>query len=75
MRIFMAAILAACLLVSQAIAQSMLAPGKPAGVKNAMSSERREIFILAGATVITVGVLAVFLSGKKKTPSAVSTSP
>jgi hypothetical protein len=53
----------------------MLAPGKPAGVKNAMSSERREIFILAGATVITVGVLAVFLSGKKKTPSAVSTSP
>ena len=75
MRIFVAVILAACFSASDAIAQSILAPGKPAGVTNAMSSERREIFILAGAGVIVVGALAVLLSEHKKTTPSVSTSP
>jgi hypothetical protein len=76
MRIFMAIFLIAAIsLIPQAIAEPTLSPGKPAGIRRAMStSEKKEMYVIAGVVLISTGAAIVLVSRKVNTATA-STGP
>ena len=77
MRLFTAALLAASFVFPNAIAEPLLPPGKPAGVKQAEStSEKRELYVIGAIVLVSAGA-AIALVGTKSTtgPATTSTSP
>jgi hypothetical protein len=77
MRISVAALLAASgLLFSDAVAAPLLPPGKPAGVRQAMSAtERKEMYLFAATFLASAGFAVALLKGKGATVVPASTSP
>ena len=78
MLIFISSMVVAGLLFSNSLsAQTLphLAPGKPAGVKQAgITSERREVTVIVGVTLVSAG-LAVALIGDKGSSAPTATTP
>ena len=73
MRVFMSAILASNLFFSNvALADTRLAPGKPAGVR-AANGERQEAFLLGGSAFLALAI-GIFLIYGNKGSTAVSTT-
>jgi hypothetical protein len=76
MRISVAAILVVAISsIPEAIAEAALAPGKPAGIRRAMStSEKNEMYVVAGVVLISTGA-AIALIAHKTNAAATSTNP
>lgn len=76
MRILLSAIIvASSLLAGSLSANPRLAPGKPAGVKQAgVTSERREVLLITGLTLASAG-LAIILVADKGSSAPTSTAP
>ena len=76
MRISVAAILVVAISsIPEAIAEAALSPGKPAGIRQAMStSERKEMYVFAGVALISTGA-AIALIAHKANTAATSTNP
>ncbi len=72
MRIFGAAILASTLIVSSAFAAAPLAPGKPAGVKQAQA-QGNGLLILTGVVIVAAGA-ALLATGNSATSTNVTSS-
>ena len=70
MRTFGAALLATALVVTSAFA-APLAPGKPAGVKNAQAGDTSAVMIVAGIGVVGLGI-GLVASSNNKGPSVSS---
>ena len=76
MRVLMSAIaMAGFLLAGPLSAQTDLAPGKPAGVKQAgVTSERREVTLIVGITLASAGMAIALVAGKSNS-APTSTAP
>jgi hypothetical protein len=76
MRISIAAILVVAISsIPEAIAEAALSPGKPAGIRRAMStSEKTEMYVIAGVVLISTGA-AIALIGRTTNTAATSTNP
>ena len=72
MRIFGAAILASTLIVSSAFAAAPLAPGKPAGVKQAQS-QGNTVMVAVGIGIVAAGA-ALLATGNSSTSTNVTNS-
>jgi hypothetical protein len=73
MHIFMSTMLASSLLVTGAFADTPLAPGKPAGVKQAQLTNRDWEFLVIGVGLV-VGVAAAVILQKDDNTSSSGTS-
>jgi hypothetical protein len=76
MRIFIAAVVAASVhLWPEVLAEPILPPGKPAGVKQAMAKpERVEMYIIAGVFIASASA-AIAIVAPKSSTAPTSTSP
>ncbi len=72
MRVFTAVLLAANFFFPSAIAEPLLPPGKPAGVRQAVS-ENKDALLISGVAVVSAGA-AIALIGQKSNPAPLSTS-
>ena len=73
MRVFISAVLATALIASSALANDgALAPGKPAGVKQAQMSQN-ELWIALGVTAIAAGIV-IGATSQTHTPAVVQTT-
>jgi hypothetical protein len=74
MRVFLSAILATTLIASSALAETgALAPGKPAGVKQAQMTEN-EMFIALGVAAVAAGIVAAATSQNHVAAAAATTT-
>jgi hypothetical protein len=75
MRIFIPAVVATALIASGALADdSALAPGKPAGVKQAQAADHT-LLIEVGMAAVVGGLAAVLASGSHNTAPITTTVP
>jgi hypothetical protein len=75
MRRAIAAILAASFCVSTAIGETTLSPGKPAGIKPASTSEKRELYIMGAVVIVSAGAAIALIGHHTSSPPPTSTSP
>jgi hypothetical protein len=75
MRVTIAAIVAANLFFSTAVAEPALRPGKPAGVKQAgITSERKEVLLISGVLLVSTGLVIALVAHKNSDTHSGTTS-